>query len=253
MRANKVPAPSTSFWSVKVLTTGFGEALSDFLVRRFDPVPTVLVTAVVFAVVLAVQLTSVRSSPWRYWGAVVMVAVFGTMAADAAHVAVGVPYRASTLVFALALVVVFVGWRRTAGSFDVHHVDTLGRELWYWAAVAVTFALGTAVGDLVASSAGLGFLAGGLLFLAGIAGVVVARGLRILGPVAAFWAAYVLTRPLGASFADWVAVAPSRGGLGAGTGLVSAVLAIVILAAVSALASGQRRGIRPGGQAAVRS
>ncbi len=80
-----------------------------------------------------------------------------------------------------------------------------------------------------------------------------ARGLRILGPVASFWAAYVLTRPLGASFADWVAVAPSRGGLGAGTGLVSAVLAIVILAAVSALASGQRRGIRPGGQAAVRS
>jgi len=241
VRSNKVPVPSPSFWAVKVLTTGFGEALSDFLVRRFDPVPTVLVTAVVFTAVLAVQLGSRRYAPGRYWGAVVMVAVFGTMAADAAHVAVGVPYWASSLAFAGALATVFVGWRRTAGSLDVHGIDTLRRELWYWAAVAATFALGTAVGDLVASLAGLGFLAGGVLFLAAIGLVAALRGFQVLGPVTAFWAAYVLTRPLGASFADWVAVEPARGGLGAGTGPVSAVLGIVIVVSVSTVATGRRR------------
>lgn len=241
MRANKVPVPSPSFWIVKVLTTGFGEALSDFLVKRFDPVPTVLVTAVVFAVVLGVQIRARRYAPWRYWAAVVLVAVFGTMVADAAHVAVGVPYWVSTLVFAVALVAVFVGWRRTAGSLDVHGIDTLRRELCYWCAVVVTFALGTAVGDLAASVAGSGFLVGGLLFLAGIAVVVVLRGLRVLGPVAAFWSAYVLTRPLGASFADWVAVDPARGGLGAGTGLVSAVLGLAIVGFVAVLPDEHRR------------
>jgi len=241
VRVNKVPDPSPSFWFVKVLTTGFGEALSDFLVRRFDPVDTVLTTAVVFTAVLAVQIASPRFSPWRYWSAVVMVAVFGTMVADAAHVAVGVPYALSALVFAVVLAAVFVGWRTTAGSLDVHGIDSLPRELWYWATVIATFALGTAAGDLVASVTGLGFLAGGCCFLAAVLVTVALRRAGVLGPVVAFWAAYVLTRPLGASFADWAAVAPARGGLGAGTGLVSAIVGIVIVASVATLASRQRR------------
>jgi len=167
--------------------------------------------------------------------------VFGTMVADAAHVAVGVPYALSALVFAVVLAAVFVGWRSTAGSLDVHGIDSLPRELWYWAAVIATFALGTAAGDLVASVTRLGFLAGGFCFLAAVLVTVVLRRSRVLGPVVAFWTAYVLTRPLGASVADWVAVAPARGGLGAGTGLVSAVVGITIVVSVSTLTNRQRR------------
>ncbi|MCJ1716037.1 hypothetical protein [Curtobacterium sp. VKM Ac-2922] len=229
---NRVPDPTTSFWVLKVLSTGMGEALSDFLVTRFDPVPTVLVTAVLFAVVLVLQLRADRYRPWRYWGAVSMVGVFGTMVADVTHVALGVPYAVSTLVFLVALVVVFVLWRRVEGTVDVHGITSMRRQLFSWAAVVATFAMGTAAGDLAASTLHLGYLGGGLLFVGAMVLVVLARVGRLLGPVTAFWTAYVLTRPIGASFADWVAVPRARGGLDVGTGLVSVVLVLAIAAGV---------------------
>ncbi|WP_186317609.1 alpha/beta fold hydrolase [Curtobacterium sp. 9128] len=229
---NRVPDPSASFWVTKVLTTGMGEALSDFLVTRFDPVPTVLLTAALFAVVLAAQLRADRYRPWLYWGAVSMVGVFGTMVADVTHVALGVPYAVSTPVFLVALVAVFVVWRRVEGTLDVHAVTSGRRQRWYWAAVVATFAMGTAAGDLAASTVHLGYLGGGLLFVGLVLLVVVGRATAVLGPVAAFWTAYVLTCPIGASFADFVAVPGSRGGLGVGTGLVSAVLLVAIVVAV---------------------
>lgn len=230
---NRVPDPTTSFWVIKVVTTAMGEALSDFLVTRFDPVPTVLVTAVLFAVVLVVQLAATRYAPWRYWAAVSMVGVFGTMIADVTHVALGVPYLVSAPVFLVGLVAVFVVWRRTEGSLDVHTITSLRRQCFYWAAVIATFAMGTAAGDLLASTFHLGYFAGGMVFVAAMAVVVLGRLGGVLGPVLSFWTAYVLTRPVGASFADWVAVPHARGGLAVGTGLVSAVLLIVIAVAVA--------------------
>jgi uncharacterized membrane-anchored protein len=230
---NRVPDPTPTFWVIKVLTTGMGEALSDFLVTRFEPAVAVLVTAVVFAAVLTVQLRATRYRPWSYWAAVSMVGVFGTMVADAAHVALGVPYLASTSVFLVSLVAVFVLWRRTEGTLDVHAVTTRRRQGFYWAAVIATFATGTAAGDLLASTFHLGYATAGLVFVVLIVLVVLARLGRVLGPVAAFWAAYVLTRPIGASFADWAAVSGARGGLGAGTALVSAVLVLLIVVAVA--------------------
>lgn len=215
--SNRVPEPTASFWLIKVLTTGMGEALSDFLVTRFAPVPTVLVTAAVFAVVLVAQLRADRYLPWRYWGTVSMVGVFGTMVADVTHVALGVPYTVSTPVFLAALVAVFVLWRRVEGTADVHTITSTRRQLFYWAAVIATFAMGTAAGDLAASTFHLGYLGGGLVFVAAI--VVLARVTSLLGPVTAFWTAYVLTRPVGASFADYLAVPHARGGLDVGTGL----------------------------------
>ena len=246
VRETRVPAPTPSFWVLKVLTTGTGEALSDFLVTRFDPAPTVVVSVLLFAVVLGVQLRARRHVPWLYWTTVAMVGVVGTLVADVAHVALGVPYGVSTSVFLVVLVVVFVTWRRSTGTLDVHAVTSTRRQSFSWAAVIATFALGTAAGDLVASAAHLGYLGAAVLFVVAVVVVVVLRIARITGPVVTFWTAYVLTRPVGASFADWFAVTPRHGGLGFGTGLVSAVGIIAIVVGVVATAQARRRSGRPG-------
>lgn len=232
---SRVPEPTVSFWLVKVLTTGMGEAVSDFLVTRFNPVPTVLLTAVVFAVVLGAQLRLRRYVPALYWAAVSMVGIFGTMAADVVHVALDIPYAVSTPMFLLALAAVFVVWRRAEGSVDVHTVTTGRRELLYWAAVITTFAAGTAAGDLLASTADLGYLGGAVFFAAIMAVIVGLRSARLVGPVVGFWAAYVVTRPLGASIADWLGVEPTRGGLGFGSGTVGGIALVIIVLLVSAL------------------
>lgn len=237
---DRVPPPSPSFWAVKVLTTGMGEAVSDFLVTRFDPVPTVLLTAVVFVVVLGAQLRLRRFVPAMYWGAVSMVGVFGTMAADVVHVALGIPYAVSTPVFLLALAAVFVVWWRTEGSVDVHTVTTDRRERLYWAAVITTFAAGTAAGDLLASTADLGYLGGAVFFAVIMTVIVGLRCARMIGPVVGFWSAYVVTRPLGASIADGLGAEPGRGGLGIGSGTVGAVALTLIVLIVAVLSTRER-------------
>ncbi|WP_380282206.1 hypothetical protein [Kitasatospora purpeofusca] len=240
-RWSKVPAVTAGFWAVKILTTGMGETTSDYLARTLGPVPAVAGAAVLLAAALYAQARADRYRPAVYWAAVVMVSVFGTMAADVAHVALGVPYAASAAVFALALAAVFGLWRRLEGTLAVDTVRGGRREVFYWAAVLATFALGTALGDLTAATLGWGYLPSGLLFAALIA--VPALGHRVLGlpPVLAFWWAYVLTRPLGACFADWAGVSRQRGGLDLGTGPVSLVLAAVIAAAVVRLTVEARR------------
>ncbi|MEH0109972.1 hypothetical protein V6N00_09655 [Tersicoccus sp. MR15.9] len=240
-RAVKVPEPTTSFWVIKVLTTGMGEALSDFLVTRFDPVPVVLTTAVLFVIVLAVQFRARRYRRWLYWGTVAMVGVFGTMVADVVHVAFGIPYAVSTPVFLVALLAVFAAWRRVEGTLDVHTVDRPRREAFYWAAVVATFALGTSAGDLAAATLHLGYFTAALVFIAAMAVVIGLRLSRVLGAVAAFWTAYVLTRPVGASLADWLALPPARGGLGLGTDMVSGVAIVAIVVAVGVTAVSARR------------
>ena len=190
---------------------------------------------VVLAGVLVVQFGVHRYLAFVYWSAVVMVSVFGTMAADSLHVGLGVPYAVSTACFAAALTVVFVVWFASERTLSIHSIDTPRREVFYWVAVMATFALGTATGDLTATTLGLGYLASGLVFAVLILLPAVARRWLGLGEVAAFWAAYVLTRPLGASFADWLAVPPSRGGLGLGDGVVSIVLTLAIVVLVGYL------------------
>ena len=232
-RVNRVAEPTVMFWILKILTTGVGEVASDFLVRTFDPVIVVLVAAVAFAGVATVQLAAHRYVPWRYWLFVFAVAVFGTMIADVAHLVIGIPYALTTATFAVVLLAVFLVWRRREGTLSVHSIDTLRRELFYWLTVSVTFALGTAFGDFTATTAGLGYLDSGLLFVAlfAIPGVLRLLGLPATG---AFWWAYILTRPLGASFADWLAVPRDRGGLDLGylqiTGVGIALIAIGVVA-----------------------
>jgi len=234
--ASKVPVITAYFWIIKVLTTAMGEATSDYLAHRFDPYLVVPLGGIAFVIVLAIQLSVRRYMTWVYWGAVVMVAVFGTMAADSIHIALHVPYVLSTAVFGTALVVIFGAWYASEKTLSIHSIYTTRRELFYWATVTATFALGTAAGDLTARTLGLGFLSSGVLFAIVIAVPAVAHWKLGMNPIFAFWFAYVVTRPLGASFSDYFGLAHAYGGLGYGYLTVSVVLTIAIVGLVGYLA-----------------
>ncbi|HXA54530.1 MAG TPA: hypothetical protein VNV37_06615 [Solirubrobacteraceae bacterium] len=238
--ARKVPEIIALFWVIKALSTAMGESTSDYLVHAMSPEVAVGLGFVGFVAVLAWQLTRRRYEAWPYWLAVVMVGVFGTMAADVLHVGFGIPYPVTTSFYALVLIAVFATWQRTERTLSIHSVDTPRRELFYWAAVVATFAMGTALGDFTATTLGLGYLGSGLLFAAVIA--VPALGWWRLGwnPIFSFWFAYVATRPLGASFADWLGKSKHVGGLGLGDGTVALAFGVAIAALVAYLAATRR-------------
>ncbi len=228
----KVPEVTAFFWIVKALTTAMGESTSDFLVHSLVPEIAVVIGGIAFVVALYVQFTKDRYVPWAYWLAVAMVGVFGTMCADVLHVGLGVPYVVSTVFYAIVLAAVFRTWYRVEGTLSIHSITTPRRELFYWAAVLATFALGTAAGDFTAVTIGLGYFGSILFFAAVIAVPAVGYFRKAMNPILAFWFAYVVTRPLGASVADWLAVSHARGGLALGTGPVSLAFAAVIAAFV---------------------
>jgi uncharacterized membrane-anchored protein len=246
--ALKVPARIAAiFWAIKLLTTAFGESTSDYLVHNVNPYLAVIGGFVVFIIAMTLQLRADRYIPWVYWLAVAMVALFGTMAADVLHVEFGVPYIASTILFASALVAVFWLWSRAEPTLSIHSITTERRELFYWAAVLATFAMGTALGDLAAYTLNLGFLAAGIVFavLFALPGLAYAR-FRV-NAVLAFWSSYVMTRPLGASFADWTGKSRHDGGIAIGDGITAFVLAAFIVAGVVYLTvSGSDRLGEPG-------
>ncbi|MEU9102428.1 hypothetical protein [Streptomyces sp. NPDC048361] len=244
---SKVPQVTAVFWIVKVLTTGMGETASDYLGRTLGPIPAGGLGLVGLVVALVLQLRSDRYRPWTYWSAIVMVSVFGTMAADVVHVVAGVPYAVSAVTFAVALAAIFVAWYSSERTLSIHSIRTRRRETFYWATVLITFALGTALGDLTAGTLDLGYLTSGFLFAALIAVPALSGRFLGLNAVAAFWSAYVLTRPLGASFADWMGVPASRAGLGWGTGPVTLALIVPIVALVALLAARHRDTTRAGG------
>jgi uncharacterized membrane-anchored protein len=164
VREAKVPNVTVYFWAIKILSTALGEATSDYLVHSFNPYLAVIGGFVGFAVALTIQFATRGYRPSVYWFTVVMVAVFGTMAADVLHIQFGVPYAASAAAFAVLLAVVFGAWYLSEGTLSVKSISTPRREAFYWAAVVTTFAMGTALGDLAAYTAKLGFLTAGVLF-----------------------------------------------------------------------------------------
>src|SRR5262252_3001378 len=234
--ASKVPLITVYFWIIKLLSTAMGEATSDYMVRTINPVIAVLLGFAAFVVAMVLQFRAKRYNAWIYWLAVVMVAVFGTQAADVLHIKFHVPYAASTIFYAIVLAVIFVLWYRTEGTLSIHSIRTPRREAFYWATVLATFAMGTAVGDLTARTLNLGYLTSGIWFSIAFAAVAVAHWKFRLNPILAFWIAYVLTRPVGASFADWIAFPHSVGGLGVGHGPVALALTVVIAILVGYLA-----------------
>jgi uncharacterized membrane-anchored protein len=233
--ARRVPEITVVFWVLKALSTALGESTSDWLVHTINPFVAVGLGFVGFLVALGIQFSRGRYVAWSYWLAVAAVGVFGTMAADALHVGAKVPYEDSTALYALILVAVFFVWQRTEKTLSIHTIDSPRREIFYWLAVAATFAMGTALGDLTAYSAHLGYLDSGILF-AGIIGIP-ALGFAVLrwNAVFCFWFAYVMTRPLGASFADYLGKPKSVTGLGLGDGPVAFVLAAAMVVLVGYL------------------
>lgn len=234
--ALRVPEITAAFWVVKGLSTAMGESTSDYLVHVMAPELAVLLGFAGFIVALALQFKMARYAAWTYWLAVVMVGTFGTMAADVLHVGLGIPYTVTMIIYAIALVAVFGAWQRTEGTLSIHSIDTPRREAFYWATVAATFAMGTALGDFTAYTMHLGYFPSAAVFAALI--LVPAAGYRWLrwNVVFSFWFAYVVTRPLGASIADGLGKPRDASGLGVGSGLVAIIFGAAIVAMVAYLA-----------------
>lgn len=229
---SKVPEITLSFWVAKILSTAMGEATSDFLVFHTNAYAAVLGCGLAFLAALMLQLRTRTHVPATYWLLVVMVSVFGTMVADVVHVVLGVPYIVSTAAFAIALLTILWSWNAVERSLSIHSVETPRREAFYWATVIATFALGTAAGDLTASTFGMGYLGSAILFSVLFAVPGVAYFAFGLNEVAAFWAAYIMTRPMGASFADWFDKPVSTTGLGYGTPAIAAALSVAVGGAI---------------------
>lgn len=233
LAASKVPEVTLMFWVAKLLTTGMGETTWDWMDYALGKGLALGLSGAGLAVALIAQFSVRRYNPWIYWFAVVMVSVFGTTMADSVHNDFGVPYTVSTLVLVAAVAATFALWHRVEGTLDIHSIRTRRREGFYWTAVLLTFALGTALGDWTASTLHLGYLPSGLMFLVIFALPFLARRALGLGAIAAFWLAYIVTRPLGASFADYVGGPSSRGGLELGMGVISLILTAVIVGVVA--------------------
>jgi len=231
---NKVPEVTLSFWVIKILSTTVGETGADFLAvdAGFGAGLTSIGMAVLLALALFFQLRTKAYTPWIYWLTVVLVSIVGTQITDIMTDMLDISLYTSTAVFAVLLAVNFLGWYRVEHNLSIREIVTPRRELFYWATVLCTFALGTAAGDLATEALGLGFTLGVMIFGALIAATLVAW--RLGGNVVlTFWLAYILTRPFGASLGDLLTQAKTYGGLGMGATWTSAIFLCVIFLLVA--------------------
>ncbi len=235
---NKVPEVTVFFWLIKILCTTVGETFADFLNTHLGLglTGTSIVMGILLIVALVFQFRTRRYEPMIYWLAVVLISVVGTLITDNLVDNFGVSLEVTTIVFAAALVATFAVWYARERSLSIHTIFTTRREAYYWLAILFTFALGTAAGDLVAERLALGYWKSALLFAGAIAVVFVAHRRFALDAILAFWAAYILTRPLGASLGDYFSQPRDAGGLGLGTVGTSAIFLAAILALVVYLA-----------------
>jgi uncharacterized membrane-anchored protein len=240
---NKVPAVTLVFWIIKICATTVGETAADVLSTTFHLglVVTSIVMAVLLAVALLLQFRAARYVPTIYWITVVFISVVGTLISDNLVDNLGVSLLTTTSIFLVALLVVFAWWYRSEHTLSVHTIVTRRRELFYWAAILFTFSLGTSGGDLISERFGLGYAVALGIFAAGIAVVYALYRLHVMNGVLAFWLAYILTRPLGASAGDLITQAPADGGLGWGRLPVTGVILVVIVALVIFLTRQENR------------
>jgi uncharacterized membrane-anchored protein len=245
--AAKVPEITVMFWLVKLLTTAGGEATSDYFALGSHLVGAAVETGLL-VIGLVWQFRVRRYTAAAYWFLAYAIAIFGTGVSDTLHLTVGIPYAGTTLLWAVVLAGVFAAWYRSERTLSIHSVVTRRREMFYWATVFATFALGTALGDFTATTLGLGYLSSVVLFFVIILIPLVAWRLG-LNAVIAFWFAYVVTRPLGASVADYVSKAPSLSGAGFGDGRTALVATLAVAACVAWLAVTRRDIQRPPGPA----
>ncbi len=234
-QAAKVPEVIFVFWVVKILTTAGGEATSDYL-KTLGNIRGGGVEVILFVVGLVVQFATRRYRTFAYWFLAYAIAIFGTGVSDFLHLDVHIPYAGTTLLWAAILAAIFWIWQRSEGTLSIHSITTQRREGFYWATVFATFALGTALGDFTATSLNLGYLASGILFGVVILIPAFAWWQLRLNSIAAFWMAYVVTRPLGASFADYISKPQSLSGINFGNGPTAIVFTVAVFVLVSYLA-----------------
>ena len=230
---NKVPEVTLYFWVIKILCTTVGETFADTLANHGLTLTQVsVVMSGLLAVALVFQFRAHRYVPAIYWLCVVLISVVGTLITDNLTDNFGVSLVTTTAIFSVALAAVFAAWFASEKTLSIHTIFTRRREGFYWLAILFTFALGTAAGDLFAERLGLGFFVSALIFGGLIAAITVAHFKFGLNAVLAFWLAYILTRPLGASIGDGLSQPHAAGGLGLGTAATSALFLVTILALV---------------------
>jgi uncharacterized membrane-anchored protein len=245
---NKVPAVTLVFWIIKILATTVGETAADVLSTTFKLglVVTSYVMAAALLIALVVQFRAKRYVPAIYWVAVVFISVVGTLISDNLVENLGVSLATTTAIFTGALAAVFVWWYASERTLSVHAITTTKRELFYWAAILFTFSLGTSGGDLLSESMGLGYGVALAVFAAGIAVVYALFRARVINGVLAFWIAYILTRPLGASAGDLLTATREEGGLGLDRLMVTGVILVVVVVLVVYLTRQERGAERTG-------
>jgi uncharacterized membrane-anchored protein len=231
---NKVPEVTLYFWVIKILSTTVGETAADNLNERLKLglTGTTYVMGGLLIAALFVQFRTTKYVPWIYWLSVVLISIVGTLITDNLVDNYGVPLETTTILFSIALAVTFAVWYASERTLSIHTIFTTRREAFYWLAILFTFALGTAAGDLAAERLSLGYATSALIFAGMIAVVALAHFRFGLNAVLAFWIAYILTRPLGASIGDYLSQPQSNGGLGLGTTDTSLLFLTTILALV---------------------
>jgi uncharacterized membrane-anchored protein len=231
---NRVPRVTADFWLIKLMAVTMGETAADYLAVNlgYGLTTTSLIMSAALVAVMALQLSQKRYVPWAYWSAVVLISVVGTLITDNLVDNFGVALQTTAIAFSLLLAATFACWYALEGTLSIHAVSTNRREAFYWLAILLTFALGTAVGDLVAEVFGLGYLTTGLIFGAIIAAIAGAYYALRLDGILTFWMVYILTRPLGASLGDLMSQPTDYGGMGLGTIYTSLVFLTVIVAIV---------------------
>lgn len=230
---SRAPEVTLEFWLIKLMAVTMGETAADYLAVNlgWGLTATSLVMSAFLAAAIALQFAQRRYVPWVYWLAVVMISIVGTLVTDMLVDTFGVPLTVTTIGCALALAATFAAWFLTERTLSIHEIFTARREAFYWLAILFTFALGTGVGDLVSEHYEFGYLTTGLLFAASVAAVAFGYAVLRFNGAFAFWAAYILTRPLGASFGDLLSQPVEYGGLGFGT----VVTSLLFLACIAAL------------------
>lgn len=232
---NRVPEVTVDFWLIKLMAVTMGETAADYLAVNlgFGLTATSLIMAAILIGALVLQFAQKRYVPWSYWLAVVLISIVGTLVTDNLVDNFGVSLITTTIGFSVALAATFAVWFASEKTLSIHAIFTTKREAFYWLAILFTFALGTAAGDLVAEHFGLGYLSTGVLFGMIIASLAFGYFFLKLDPILGFWLAYILTRPLGASFGDLLSQPAEYGGMGLGTIITSALFLTAIVAIVA--------------------
>lgn len=235
---NKVPAVTIYFWIIKVMATTIGETAADFLSfnLHFGLSLTSVLMIVLLLIALLIQVRSKKYTPWIYWAVVVLISIVGTLITDNLVDNFGVSLQTTTITFSVALLATFITWYVSEKTLSIHSIVTRKRELFYWAAILFTFALGTAAGDLAGEGWKLGYATSAMIFAGMIALVALTHCVLKVNAIFAFWVAYILTRPFGASFGDWLSQPTINGGLDLGSTVTSILFLVIIVVLVAYLA-----------------